>query len=374
MKRIAVLGCTGSIGRQTIEVIRDRFDKYEVVALGCRNNLDAMIRQAQTLGTSTLLYASGEAIDGYRCYVGEDAMWRYAQEGDYDVLVVAVVGIAGLRPTLAALARSKIVLLANKETLVCGGNLVMTSQLMHEGVLLPIDSEHSALWQCLDNQVNRRTVKKLILTASGGALRDMPLEALSSASVADVLRHPNWRMGDKITVDCATMVNKGFEVIEAMHLFGVSLDRIQVLLHRQSLVHSMVQFADNSYLAQMAVADMRLPIQYALDYPERRSAIVDELDLTACPLTFAKVDDARYPSLGVVVDAAKRGSNASTAVNAADEVAVEAFLAGHIAYGNIHTILTHTASRFEGNARDLIDIELVDRDARRIAKEGICSL
>ena len=271
MRRVAVLGSTGSVGRQTLEVIAEAADQLTVAALGCNRNLDLMLSQACAHHVDTLIYSSGEPI--YRTYVGEDAMWRYAAEGDYDVLVVAVVGIAGLRPTLAAIGRGKTVCLANKETLVCGGELVMNAEAAMGGGLLPIDSEHSAIWQCMAGK-RYGELKRIILTASGGALRDVPVEDLPNAKPEDVLRHPNWNMGPKITVDCATMVNKGFEVIEAGWLFNKSVEDIDILIHRESVVHSMVQMVDNSYIAQMAVPDMRLPIQFALFGPHHSNAVV----------------------------------------------------------------------------------------------------
>ena len=370
MKRVAILGSTGSIGRQTLEVIRSNTDKLTACALSCHHNVPLMLNQIEDLGVDTLISQSAIGACGLNTYEGEDALVRYAREGDYDVLVVAVVGIAGLLPTLAALERGKTVCLANKETLVCGGELVEKA-LSKGGLLLPIDSEHCAIHQCLKG--NERTdIRRIILTASGGALRDMPIDKMASATKREVLAHPNWDMGDKITVDCATMVNKGFESIEARALFGVSLDNIQILVHRQSIVHSMVQFTDNTYMAQLAVPDMRLPIQYALLYPDRVTSLVQEVDFCREPLTFEEVDAARYPALGVVLDCAQKSSAQCVALNAADEVAVAAFLEGHIALGKIHTILRHTAARFDGSIRDVEDVMRIDREARLVAKEGLC--
>lgn len=371
MKRVAILGSTGSIGRQTITVVSAHADELELCALGCRKNVDAMLLQAVANGVMTIVSPNLGEVVGYSCYRGENAMERYAAEGDYDVLVVAVVGIAGLLPTLSALRRGKTVCLANKETLVCGGPLVREALTSGGGKLLPIDSEHCAILQCLTGS-SPKEVDHIILTASGGALRDMALAKLPEATVRDVLAHPNWNMGNKITVDCATMVNKGYEIVEASYLFDMPIDKIRVLLHRQSVVHSLVCYADNSYVAQMAVPDMRLPIQYALLYPRHTPAVVPPLDLTAVTMSFQSVDAERYPALSLVRDAAMKSAARLVAINAADEVTVEAFLGGHIGYGEIHTILSRTAAKFDGGIRDVEDVLGIDAAARRLAKEGIC--
>lgn len=370
MKRVAILGSTGSIGRQTLDVIRANADDLCVCALSCRHNVRLVLNQAADCGADTLISQTAIGECGLRTYEGKDALVRYAREGDYDILVVAVVGIAGLLPSLAALERGKTVCLANKETLVCGGELVAKA-LSKGGQLLPIDSEHCAIHQCLKGN-DRADIRRIILTASGGALRDMPIDKLDQATKRDVLAHPNWNMGDKITVDCATMVNKGFEAIEAKALFGVSLDNIQILVHRQSIVHSMVQFTDNTYMAQLAVPDMRLPVQYALLYPDRVPSLVQEVDFCRQPLTFEAVDAARYPALSLVLDCARNSSARCVALNAADEVAVAAFLEGHITLGKIHTILSHTVAVFNGSIRDVEDVMRIDREARLVAKEGLC--
>ena len=371
MKRVAILGSTGSVGRQTLEVIGAHRDKLSVCALSCHRNVGVLLEQAAKFGAETVICDSPIGACSVQTYEGQGAFERFAREGDYDILVVAVVGIAGLRPTLAALERGKTVCLANKETLVCGGDLVMRAVKRFGGRLLPIDSEHCAIHQCLKGNATK-DIKRIILTASGGALRDMPLDRLPFATKREVLAHPNWDMGDKITVDCATMVNKGFEAIEAKYLFDVPEENIHILVHRQSVVHSMVQFTDNTYMAQLAAPDMRLPIQYALLYPERVSSLAVEVDFCATPLTFEQVDMARYPALSVVSEAAKAGSAMCVAVNAADEVAVGAFLDGHIALGRIHTILSRVASGFKGEVRDVQDVMRIDMEARRLAKEVIC--
>ena len=370
MKRVAVLGSTGSVGRQTLEVIRSFPDRLESCALSCHTNTELLLSQARSMRVNTLVCTQTNFADAAYRYVGEDAAYRYALEGDYDVLVVALVGIAGLRPTLAALERGKTVCLANKETLVCGGPLVKKAQAKGHGVLLPIDSEHAAILQSL-RAGERGEIKRLILTASGGALRDLPLADLQKATPDMVLSHPNWSMGDKITVDCATMVNKAFEVIEACYLFDVKPSKVEVLIHRESVIHSMVQFVDNSYVAQLAVPDMRLPIQYALLYPDRVPSLVEEMDFTSRPLTFERMDAERYPTFGVVMDAFLFGAAACIAANAADEVAVEAFLKGHISFRGIHRVLEETVSRLcssSGFVRDVEDVFEMDTNARAIAK------
>lgn len=370
MKKVAVLGSTGSVGRQTLEVIRAHADELSACALSCHTNTRLMQEQARQFGVKTLVSTQNIECEG-TVYSGEDALVRYAAEGDYDILVVAVGGLSGLKPTLAALHRDKIVCLANKESLVCGGRFVMDAVISSNGVLLPVDSEHSAVWQSLEG--NRyRDIKRIILTASGGALRDYPLDKLPLATPREVLAHPNWAMGDKITVDCATMVNKAFEVVEAHYLFDVPYEDIDVLVHRESVVHSMVELRDNSVKAQLGVPDMRLPIQYALLYPARRPSLVGALDLVGRSLTFEGLDEARYPAFRCVVDGAAQSTSKAVAAVAADEAAVKAFLDGHIPLGGIHTILQRAVDAFDGNVRDLADVWRIYAEAAQTAKEGLC--
>ena len=366
VRRIAILGVSGSVGRQALDVVVMHPDRLRLVAVATHLNADALYAAAERFAVPTLICTAKEIErDGCVCLTGADAMTTYAKEGDYDVLLVAVTGLAGLAPTVAALARGKVVALANKETLVCGGEMVMRAIREGGGVLLPVDSEHAAIHQCLTEGATG-----LILTASGGALRDVPIADLEKATPDMVLAHPNWRMGPKITVDCATMVNKGLEVVEAHYLFDMPVERIEVLVHRESIVHSMVRYADGSVLAQMAVPDMRLPIQYALLYPARLLSPTPNLDLVGQRLTFDAVDHRRYPAFGLVLDAYARGQAALIALNAADEVAVQAFLEGHIPYGRLHTLLQQAIS-YRGALRDIADVVAVDAEVRRATKERI---
>lgn len=365
MKRVAVLGSTGSVGRQALEVIA-ACPTLSLAAIGCAADRVGLLAQAARYGVSTLLCLDCDfSAQGYEVIAGKKAFADYAANGEYDILLVACASTAGLAPTLAALSRNKRVALANKETLVVGAHLVQQT-LAQGGELLPVDSEHSAIHQCLAGS-DPQSIAQIILTASGGALRDMPLDLLPMATRVQVLAHPTWHMGDKITVDCATMINKGFEVIEAACLFGVSVDKVDALLHRQSVVHSMVRFVDNSYMAQMAVGDMRLPIQYSLLYPDRVSSLVAPLDLCTT-LSFEPIDGKRYPAYyltrSVADDQAKRA-----ALEAADGYVVSEFLAGHIPFGIIHTILEQTVSHFSGNLPAIEDIVACQSDAIALAKE-----
>lgn len=368
MKKVAILGATGSIGRQTIEVIEAHSDLFEVCALSCHGNIDACKQLARRVDCNTIIWSGEEAVEAtsecaWTYYTGADCLTHYAEVGDYDILVVAVWGIAGLKPTLCALERGKTVALANKETLVCGGQLVMDA-LRFGGALLPIDSEHCAIHQCLRGVPNNE-IQSLTLTCSGGALRDMPLNKLSSASKEDVLAHPNWNMGAKITVDCATMLNKAYEVVEAHYLFGVDYKDIQVLIHKESIVHSMVTTVDGSVLMQCAVPDMRLPIQYALTYPARLPSPVPPLALTKKPLTFGGVEEARYPCFALAMHCIERGTRALVALNAADEIAVGAFLSGRLPFGGIQEVLKAVTDGYSGDVMDIDEIYAIDEAARQ---------
>lgn len=382
-QRIAVLGSTGSIGRQTLEVAGAMPDRFEVVALAAGRNVALLAEQAAKTRPRLVAVADEasacrlkEMVDpSVRVTWGTQGLVEAAVESQADIVVVAVVGAAGLVPTLSALAAGKRVALANKEALVAGGKVVMRALAAGGGELLPVDSEHSAIFQCLQGE-SRSAVRRLILTASGGPFRTATVEEMERATPEDALRHPTWSMGGKITVDSATLMNKGLEVIEAHWLFGIEYERIEVLIHPQSIVHSMVEFVDGSVKAQLGPPDMRLPIQYALCYPERAPKAWSELSLArAAALTFEPPDFERFPCLALAYEAGRAGGTAPAALNAANEVAVEAFLKGRIGFRDIarcvETVLeAHTVEE----ADDLESILAADAWARREASACITRL
>ena len=279
---------------------------------------------------------------GIRVSWGEAGLIEAATLESVDCVITAVVGMVGLKPTLAAIRAGKRIGLANKETLVCAGELVMAEAKKYGVEIIPVDSEHSAIFQCLMGSTEKREVKRLILTCSGGPFFGMDREQLKSVTKADALRHPNWKMGAKITIDCATLMNKGLEVIEAMRLYDMPLEQVDVVIHRQSIVHSMVEFVDGAVLAQMGAPDMRLPIQLALTYPQRLECPVDGLNLLTCgPLTFSAPDVEAFPCLQLAMDCAKRGGNACAVMNGANEEAVARFLADEIGFYDIYRLVRH---------------------------------
>ena len=334
MKRIILLGATGSIGSSACDVVRTHPDDFRIVALSAHRNRAA----AEALGREF----------GAKAYLGEDGALRAVEENDADLVLVSVVGLSGLLPTLAAIDKGIDVALATKEVLVMAGAMV-TARARERGVrLLPVDSEHSAIFQCI--QENRgtdwnRRISKLILTASGGPFLDSP-DDLSSVTPAQALNHPRWKMGPKVTVDSSTMMNKGFEILEARWLFDIPADRIDVVVHPESIVHSLVEFEDGATLAQLSPPDMRVPIQYALTWPERRPAVRTKLDLPALSrLTFRAPDPKRFPCLDLVKTACAQGGAATAVLSAADEVAVARFLAGEIRYTDIPRILERAIAK-----------------------------
>ena len=304
-----------------------------------------------------------------KVYAGVKAMEDVAAGSNVDVVVNALVGYAGLLPTVAAVRKGKKIALANKETLVVGGELVMRLAAEHRAPILPVDSEHSAIFQCLVGE--QSPIRRLILTASGGAFRDTPIEELGRMTATEALRHPNWSMGAKITIDCATMVNKGFEVIEARWLFGTPADQISVLIHPQSIVHSMVEFEDGAIKAQLGTPDMHLPISYALTFPERKSRPSERFDFLANPnLTFREVDRVKYPALEVAYDCLRRGGTAACTMNGANEVAVAAFLAGKIGYLDIVRSIEQSLARATFIANPTLDdYAHSDTEARALARD-----
>ena len=342
MKNIALIGCTGSIGRQAIKVAARYPDKFRIVAMAANTGGEVFVRQAAEVRPAfAALRQEGEAVPvpaGTRFARGESAFEEACSYADADVVLVAVTGFAGLKAALLAIAAGKDIALANKESLVAGGDLVMRLAAEKGVNVLPVDSEHSAVWQCLHFD-RKAPFSRILLTASGGALRDVPLTELSSVTAAQALAHPNWDMGAKITIDCATMLNKGFEVIEAMHLYGAALSQIKVLIHRESVVHSLVEFADGAALAQLGVPSMELPIQLALTYPERLPCC-PPADLAAVgALHFSEVERGRYPCFFLALESAEKGGAYPCILNAAGEVAVGAFLKGQIKYTQIAEII-----------------------------------
>ncbi len=347
-KKIALIGCTGSIGRQVINVVRRYPDLFTITAMAANTGGDAFFEQVREIKPAfAVLRAEGERADvpaGVRFERGEKAFEEACAYSDADVVFVAVTGFAGLKAALLAVRAKKRAALANKECLVAGGDLLMRAAAESGAEIVPVDSEHSALWQCLSFDRGAK-FSKLILTASGGALRDVPLDRLPEMTAKDALAHPNWDMGAKITVDCATMLNKGFEVIEAMHLYGASFEKVEVVMHRESIVHSMVAFEDGAVLAQMSYPSMELPIQLALTYPERLAANIPPLDLAKLgALHFSAPDPARYPCFALALGCAKAGGDLPCALNAAGEVAVHAFLDGQIKYTQIAEIIEDVLS------------------------------
>ena len=374
MKCISVLGSTGSIGRQSLDIIR-RMDGIRVAALTAGTNVDLMLEQCHEFQPELAVMATQEAAIALKALLGDAPIRvRYGEGGleeaatltQVDCVITAVVGMVGLKPTLAAIRAGKRIGLANKETLVCAGELVMEEAARHGAQIIPVDSEHSAIFQCLMGTEGVKEVEKIILTCSGGPFFGMAREDLQSVTKADVLRHPTWKMGPKITVDCATLMNKGLEVIEAMRLYRLPQEKVDVVIHRQSIVHSMVEFTDGAVMAQMGVPDMRLPIQLALTYPERCACPVDKLNLLTCgPLTFHKPDLEAFPCLQLAMDCAKRGGNICAAMNGANEEAVGLYLADKIGFYDIYELVCGAVAATEFVAAPTLEqILLTDQQAR----------
>ncbi|NIK75587.1 1-deoxy-D-xylulose-5-phosphate reductoisomerase [Paenibacillus castaneae] len=377
MKKLSILGSTGSIGTQTLDVVAHDPERYEVVGLTAGANVDLLIEQAKKFKPAIVSLASKEAADAARPHLpagtavtyGEEGLIEVAAAADADIVVTAIMGSRGLPATLAAIDAGKTIGLANKETLVTAGHIVMERAKQRGVTILPIDSEHSAVFQCLNGE-NRRSVKQITLTASGGSFRDRSREQLEGVTVAEALNHPNWAMGAKITIDSATMVNKGLEVIEARWLFDVTYDQIDVIIHPESIIHSYVEFSDHSIIAQLGMPDMRVPIQYALSYPERNATPTNRLNLAEIgKLHFREMDFVRYPCLRLAFECGRLGQSAPAAFNAANEVAVARFLNGEITFLDIERILETVISKHEvTNINDLQMIAEVDTWARRMAE------
>lgn len=382
VKCVSILGSTGSIGRQSLDVI-ENLKEIQVAALTAGTNVQLMAQQCRQFHPQLAVMATREAaqelqaaLTGEKTQVawGEDGLIAAATIPEADCVITAVVGMVGLKPTLAAIRAGKRIGLANKETLVCAGELVMAEAEECGAEIVPVDSEHSAIFQCLMGCADRREVKKILLTCSGGPFFDMDAADLKYVTKADALRHPNWKMGPKITVDCATLMNKGLEVIEAMRLYRVPLEQVEVLVHRQSIVHSLVEFTDGAVMAQLGAPDMRLPIQLALTYPQRMESPAPKLDLTQCAaLTFCHPDLEKFPCLALAMQCAKRGGTACPAMNGANEEAVALFLADKIGFYDIYRLVAQAVEQVpfiqNPTLEEILEADHLARQAVRKCRE-----
>lgn len=380
-QNLAILGSTGSIGTQTLDVVAANPDLFAVYAITANNNVDLLIKQARTFHPEAVVVANEAHYNTLRealtdlpikVFAGSDAVAQVAALPSVDTVVTAMVGYAGLKPTIEAVKAGKRIALANKETLVVAGELVTRLVQQHHAAILPVDSEHGAIFQCLVGE-NADEVEKIILTASGGPFRNKSCEELASVTAKDALRHPTWQMGAKITIDSASLMNKGFEVIEAKWLFGLRPEQIDVVIHPQSIIHSMVQYRDGSIKAQLGVPDMRLPIEYALTFPQRRQTNFERLDFTKCSqLTFEQPDPTRFRNLALAFEAMRRGGNMPCALNAANEIAVDAFLHERIGFlqmsNLIETVLERTTFIATPSYNDYV---ACDTETRQFARELI---
>ena len=374
VKCVSILGSTGSIGRQSLDII-SRLPEIKVAALTAGTSAERMAEQCRQFRPELAVMATEAAAKELskrisdlpiRVEWGEQGLLDAASMPSANCVITAVVGMVGLKPTLAAIRAGKRIGLANKETLVCAGELVMAEAEKYHAEIIPVDSEHSAIFQCLMGCGDKREVKRLILTCSGGPFFGKSREELKTVTQADALKHPNWKMGAKITIDCATLMNKGLEVIEAMRLYRMPLEQVDVVIHRQSVVHSMVEFTDGAVMAQLGTPDMRLPIQLALTYPERIPCQVEPLDLLTCgPLTFSKPDMENFPCLALAYACAKKGGTACPAMNGANEEAVAMFLRNEIGFYDIYNLVSQAvkAVPFLQNPT-LEEILEADRQAR----------
>ena len=377
MKKIALIGSSGSIGKQTLNVCRRHRDKFEIVSLAVGNSHGDFLEQVNEFKPKVATIASeqdfnkvkGQLNSNTQYFFGEDAFTN-AIISDADIVVIALVGFKGIIAVLDAIEKGKTIALANKESLVVGGELVI-EKAKEKGVkILPIDSEHSAVWQALNFDMNA-PFSKIILTASGGALRDTPIKDLDNVSASDVLKHPNWKMGPKITVDCATLVNKAFEVIEAKWLYNTTIDKIDVIIHRESIIHSMVEYADGSVISQMSYPSMEIPITLALNYPNRIDAGVKSLDFSKLgALTFEKPDFNRYPCFDLIIKSAKFGGAYPALANGANEQAVNLFLQGKIKFNDIYKAIYGALQATDpGHHADFESLVETDRFARKYVLE-----
>lgn len=372
MKQIAILGSTGSIGRQALQVIAANPDEYQVYALTANTSVDLLIEQALKFKPDAVAIACESlypklrdalADQPIKVYAGAKAIEQLVTAEPIDIVLAAMVGFAGLCPTIEAIKAGKTIALANKETMVVAGELITGLALKYQVPILPVDSEHSAIFQCLQGDLDN-PLEKIILTASGGPFLNMSTDQLATATKEQALKHPNWDMGAKITIDSASMMNKGFEVIEAKWLFGVPYDRIQVVVHPQSVIHSMVQYADGAVKAQLGAPDMRLPIQYAFSYPRRLKSDFPRVDFTELgSLTFQKPDTERFHNLALAYRAISQGGNMPCILNAANEVAVHAFLTGRTGFLRMSQIIEKTMDTVPLQRESTLE-EYIETDAR----------
>ncbi len=381
MKNIAVLGSTGSIGTQTLQVIEANPGRFRVEVLTANNQVELLAQQAVRFKPNMVVIANEEkygqlkellADEDIKVYAGSEAIAQVVESSIIDTVVTAMVGYSGLLPTIRAIKAGKTIALANKETLVVAGDLIHDLVTEYKVALLPVDSEHSAIFQCLTGEMNN-PVEKILLTASGGPFRGKDYEFLKRVTPEQALKHPNWKMGHKVTIDSASMMNKGFEAIEAKWLFGLKPSQIEVLVHPQSIVHSMVQFTDGCIKAQLGVPDMRLPIQYALTYPDRIVSSFERVDFSRYSnLTFEKPDPVTFRNLGLAFEAMEKGGNIPCILNAANEIAVDAFLKEKVSFTRMPEIIEETISRVCFIQKpDLQDYIETDREGRKIAVDII---
>jgi len=378
-KQLAILGSTGSIGTQALEVVSEHSDLFEVYALTANNQVDLLINQARKYMPEVVVIANErkypelkEALEDLpiKVWAGADAIAQMVQSEPIDMVLTAMVGYSGLRPTISAIKAGKAIALANKETLVVAGELIMKLAAEHKVPILPVDSEHSAIFQCLTGAYDN-SIEKILLTASGGPFRRKTLEELATVTKAQALRHPNWTMGAKITIDSASMMNKGFEMIEAKWLFDVTPDQVQVVVHPQSVIHSMVQFEDGAVIAQLGIPDMKLPIAYAFSFPTRMRSMAPRLDFNQySTLTFEEPDMERFRNLAFAFEAARQGGNMPCILNAANEVVVAAFLQDRIGFLQMSDVIERTMRKASFIVNPSYeDYVATDTEARRLAAE-----
>ena len=378
-RQLAILGSTGSIGTQALEVVSEHSDLFEVYALTANNQVDLLINQARKYMPEVVVIANErkypelkEALEDLpiKVWAGADAIAQMVQSEPIDMVLTAMVGYSGLRPTISAIKAGKAIALANKETLVVAGELIMKLAAEHKVPILPVDSEHSAIFQCLTGEYDN-PIEKILLTASGGPFRQKTLEELATVTKAQALRHPNWTMGAKITIDSASMMNKGFEMIEAKWLFDVTPDQVQVVVHPQSVIHSMVQFEDGAVIAQLGIPDMKLPIAYAFSFPTRMRSMAPRLDFNQySTLTFEEPDMERFRNLAFAFEAARQGGNIPCILNAANEVVVAAFLQDRIGFLQMSDVIEQTMRKASFIVNPSYeDYVATDTEARRLAAE-----